>query len=76
MDDQVAHEDAERPPHQRVDAAAMTTRPHIAAIARRAAVHSRIDLPDEQHERARDVVAVGEETPDSRDWTSSPPPSG
>ena len=29
-DDQVAHEDAERPPHQRVDAAAMAARKHVA----------------------------------------------
>ena len=29
--DQVAHEDAERRPHQRVDAAAVAARPHVAA---------------------------------------------
>ena len=41
-DDQVAHEDAERSAHQRVDAAAVPARVHVAADRRSAAVHSRI----------------------------------
>ena len=62
-DDQVAHEDAQRASHQRVDAAAVPARPHVAADGARGGDPLEHDFEPEQHERARDVVAVGEERP-------------
>ena len=62
-DDQVAHEDAERAPHQRVDAAAVAARLHVAADRAQSRDPLEDDLPAEEDERARHVVAVGEERP-------------
>ena len=64
--DQVAHEDAQRAPHQRVDAAAMAARVHVAPDRARGGRPLEDDLPDEQDERARHVVAVGQERPVAR----------
>ena len=61
--DQVAHEHAERSPHQRVDAAAVAARLHVAADRAKRRDPFEDDLPAEQDERARCVVAVGEERP-------------
>ena len=47
--------------HQRIDAAAVPARAHVAARRPQRRGHLEDDLPEEQHERARDVEAVGEE---------------
>ena len=65
-DDQVAHEDAQRAAHQRVDAATMATRKHIAADGTQRRDPLEDDLESEEHERARHVVAVGQERPVAR----------
>ena len=59
--DQVAHEDAERPAHQRVDAAAVPARVHITTDRTEGGDPLEDDLPPEQDERPCRVVAVGEE---------------
>ena len=61
--DQVAHEDAERAAHQRVDAAAVAARLHVAADRAQRRDPFEDDLPAEQDERARRVVAICEERP-------------
>ena len=63
VDDQVANEHAERAAHQRVVAAAVTARAHVAPLrpARRRELEH--DLPEEEHEDARHVEAVREERP-------------
>ena len=61
--DQVAHEDAERRPHQGVDAASVAARPHVTADGTKGRGPLENHLPQEQHEGARHVVAVGEECP-------------
>ena len=60
-DDQVADEDAQRCAHQRIDAAAVPARSHVAADrpCRRGPLED--DLPEEEDERAGDVVAIGQE---------------
>ena len=60
-DDQVADEDAERPAHQRVDPAAVASRLHVATDRPKRGRPFQDHLPAEEHERARGVVAVGEE---------------
>ena len=60
-DDQVADDHAHRAAHQRIDAAAMPARPHVAPGRARGRGQLEHDLPEEQDERARDVEAVGEE---------------
>ena len=74
--DQVAHEDAQRAAHQRVDAASMPARPHVAADRARGRRPLEDHLPAEQHERARRRCRRWPGTPDSPGWTASPPPSG
>jgi len=59
--DQLAHEDAEGSSHQRVDAASVAARLHVAADRPGCRGPLEDHLPHEQDERARDVVAVGEE---------------
>ena len=61
--DQVAHEDAQRAPHQRVDASAVTARLHVAALRPERRRQFEDDLPAEQDERAGRVVAVRKEGP-------------
>ena len=61
VDDQVADDDAHRGAHERVEAAAVAARLHVApALAGRGRDLER-DLPEEEDERARDVEAVREE---------------
>ena len=60
-DDQVAHEDAEGAAHQRVDAASVAARLHVPADRAERGRPLEDDLPAEEDERARRVVAVGEE---------------
>ncbi len=60
-DDQVAHDHAHGAAHEGVDAAAVAAWMHVPADGpqrRRPLEH---ELPEEEHERARDVVAVCEE---------------
>ncbi len=59
--DEVADDHAHCGSHQRIDAAAMPTRPHVAPplAHRRDALED--DFPDELHERAVDVESVREE---------------
>ena len=59
--DQVAHDHAHRPAQQRVDPAAVAARLDVAAAGADRRGPLQQDLPDEQHERARDVEAVREE---------------
>ena len=54
------------PAQQRVDAAAVAARAHVAAGCPDRRRPLQQDLPPEQHERARDVEAVGEEGPVAR----------
>ena len=51
VDDQVADEDAERRAHQRVVAAAVTARPHVAALRAGGGGQLEDDLPEEEDER-------------------------
>ena len=60
-DDEVADEHAHRRAHERIDAAAVPARADVAARGARGGGDLEHDLPGEQHERARDVEAVGEE---------------
>ena len=60
-DDQVAHEDAERATHQRVDASAVAARVDVPANRPQRGRPLQDDFPAEQDERARGVVSVGEE---------------
>ncbi len=62
-DDQVADEHAESPSHQGVDAAAVAARPDVAADRAQRRRPLEEQLPHEEDERARDVVAVGEKRP-------------
>ena len=64
--DEVAHEDAERRPHQGVDAASVAARPHVTADGTNGRGPLEDHLPQEQHEGARHVVTVGEECPIAR----------
>ena len=64
--DEVAHEDAERRPHQWVDAASVAARPHVTADGAEGRGPLEDHLPQEQHEGARHVVTVGEECPIAR----------
>ena len=63
VDGDVAHRHGERGAQERVLAAAMAARPDIAADAAHGRDPLQADLVEEQHERARDVEAVGEEGP-------------
>ena len=60
--DQVAHEDAERPPHQRVDATSVAARLDVPADRAKSRRPLEDDLPAEEDERTGYVVAVGEES--------------
>ena len=60
-DDQVAHEHAQRRAQERVLAAAVPAGPHVAPRSLGRGRDLQHDLPEEQHERARDVEAVGQE---------------
>ena len=66
VDDQVAHEHAERAAHQRVVAAAVTTRAHVAPLRAARGGDLEHDLPEEEDEDTRDVEAVREERPVAR----------
>ena len=66
VDDQVADEHAHRAAHQRVVAAAVTARPHVAALGAARRRDLEHDLPEEEHEDARHVEAVREEGPVAR----------
>jgi hypothetical protein len=57
-DDEVADDHAHRAAHQRIDAATMAARAHVAAGRARGRRDLQHDLPQEEHERARDVEAV------------------
>ena len=59
--DEVADDDAHRRAHQRIDAAAMAARAHVASCGAGGSRQLQHDLPPEQHERARDVEPVGQE---------------
>jgi hypothetical protein len=52
-DDEVADDHAHRAAHQRIDAAAMAARAHVAAGRARGRRDLEHDLPQEEHERAR-----------------------
>ena len=62
-DDQVAHEDAQRRSHQRVDAAAVPARAHVPAGPSEGRDQLEDHLPDEEDQRAGHVVAVREKGP-------------
>ncbi len=59
--DQVADDDAHRGAHERVDAAAMTSRTNVAADRAQGRGPLEAELPEEEDEDARDVEAVREE---------------
>ena len=59
--DEVAHEDAHPGAQQRIDAAAVAARAHVAPALARRGDQLEHDLPEHEHERAGDVRAVGEE---------------
>ena len=61
VDDQVAHDDAERGPHQRVDAAAVAAWSHVAPRRPERRRPFEQDLPREEDESPGDVEAVREE---------------
>ena len=61
IDDQVADEHAHRAAQERIDAAAVSARPHVAALLTRGRDPLEQDLPEVQHEHPGDVEAVGEE---------------
>ena len=61
VDDEVAHEDAHRGAHERIRAAPMAPRTHVAALAAQGRRPLEDHLEDEQDEHARDVEPVGEE---------------
>ena len=61
VDDQVADDHAHRPAHERVDAAAVAPRAHVATFRAERRDPFEDHLPAEQDERARDVEPVGEE---------------
>ena len=63
VDDQVADDDAERRPQERVDAAAVAARPDVAPLRPPGGRPLEHDLPEEEHEHRDDVEAVGEERP-------------
>ena len=60
-DDQVADDHAHRPAQERVDAAAVAARAHVAADRPDRGGPLEDHLPGEQHQRPGDVEAVGEE---------------
>ena len=60
-DDHVANDDAESRAQERILAAAVAARSDVAPPLPRSGGQLEHDLPREQHEGARDVVAVGEE---------------
>ena len=76
VDDQVADDDAHRGAHERIDAAAVASRPHVAADRPERRSPLEDDLPDEQDERTRDVEAVGEERAVAGVRAASRPPCG
>ena len=59
--DEVAHDDAHRGAHEGVEAAAMPTRTDVAPDRAQGRGPLEKDLPEEEHEHARDVEAVREE---------------
>ena len=59
--DQVAHDHAHDAAQHRVDATPVTARTDVAPAGSQCRGHLQRDLPDEQHQRASDVEAVGEE---------------
>ena len=76
VDDQVAHDDAHRGAHERVEAAAVTARLHVPALRAQGGDPFEDHLPAEEDERAGDVEGVGEESPCTPGSLSSPPRSG
>ena len=74
--DQIADEDAHRRAQERVDAAAMAARAHVAADRTERREPLEDHLPGEEHEDPRDVEAVRQEGAIARVRTSSPPRSG
>ena len=65
-DDQIAHEDAEGRSHERVDAAPVAARAHVAALRAQRCRPLEDDFPAEEDERPRRVLAVGQERPVAR----------
>ena len=65
-DDQVAHDDAHRGAHERVEAAAVAARLHVPADRAQGGDPFEDHLPAEEDERPSDVERVGEESPVSR----------
>ncbi len=61
VDDQVAHGHAHRRPQQRVDAAPVAARAHVAPDRADRGRPLQDDLPDDEHQGAGDVEAVGVE---------------
>src|SRR5262247_865606 len=62
-DDQVAHEDTERGAHERVDASSFPAWPDVSSDRQQRGGPLEHHFPNEEHERAPDVEAVGEERP-------------
>jgi hypothetical protein len=65
-DDEVADDHAHRRPHQRIAAAAVAAWPHVATGGAGRCRQLEHDLPEEEHEGARDVEPVGQEGPVAR----------
>ncbi len=61
--DQVTHDHAERGPHERIEAAPVAARSHVAALRPPGRLPFEENLPAEEHQYPDDVEAVREESP-------------